>query len=229
MQIALILNKLIKNTEHYKLLFLSFFIINFVCFSPVVEAKRNELLRCLAREETRYHKTKARHPLYHLNQKFINALSSNSDLEVKSEYLKEICSHPKFPPSMSFLRSMMLKGKSLFVIPRPKNALDTMVEFKKAQLSEFINRASLRFFDFLSNIQASAPDAHCLERNLKGYSELKKRYYYLQTEFKAQEVLKNQEIIANIFDSLTNIESLYRVCERQAKQLKKAKDSRKKK
>ena len=70
--------------------------------STGIYAKANKLLQCLAKEEEKFHKKKVQNALYRLNQTFLNELASNNDINIKQNYVEEICNQKTFLHQLSF-------------------------------------------------------------------------------------------------------------------------------
>lgn len=184
-----------------------------VLFLPSL-SHSNEVLKCLGREELRLHRAKDIGPRYRLNQVFINRLSSNS-INIKPKYIKLICRNAPLPPSLTLLKILMLKQRDLFDIKVDENRIDGVENFKISQADSFVAEAASVFFTYIAGIQALAPSADCLNKNIPAIPKFYKKFTYLQEEVEGKVLLEDKRQIKEIFSGLENINNIFKICERQ--------------
>lgn len=136
--------------------------------SNSVHARRPQvhpLLKCLGQEELQLHKKKDTGPQYRLNQVFINLLAGVNDIPLKQGYYRKICSMGSAPPSVALLKILLLKGIDIFEI-RIGKGKSFGTGNQLSALEEIRDDLPRLFFNYLATIQAKAPTAGCLEKEI---------------------------------------------------------------
>ncbi len=157
----------------------------------------SQVLKCLAKEEEHYHKTKNRGHLYRLNQKVINQLSENF-LELSENETLMICRSPeRTPPSISFLSWILLKDS------HDKDDLEIQKLAKKI------------FFELLADLQSQAKSADCLETEIPELKKLNKKILYLEGKFPLNEIISEKKQIKRIFQKLRHYKKIIKKCSKK--------------
>lgn len=180
----------------------------------------NPLIKCLGLEELAIHKKKVIGPVYKLNQHFINELSTLYGLTLKEDSLNRVCRQKAFSPSVNLLQELLLKGRKAFIIPKASieggpTALAT------SALDGFLDKTPHVFFTYLSQLQALAPLAPCLENKIPEIGYFMERYKYLEDISGSRGIIeKEQSKVRSIFTKLKNFDSIIKVCTREKEKQK---------
>jgi len=190
--------------------------ILFSVVSSVNAATVKNMLHCLGKEELSIHKAKNDGPIYFLNQLFINELSSFNDVEVKQKYVDAICNQQEFAPSLSLLNHMLLHGKDLYQI-RILKGEEGLWAYKKSQLEDMVNRGPHIFFQYLAHLQKLLPTHDCLSQEIPEITYFMERYYYLESDFPTDKLMKDKAKVESMFAKLKNLDRTIKKCESTAK------------
>lgn len=180
----------------------------------------NPLMKCLGMEELAIHKKKVYGPVYKLNQHFINEFATLYGLTLKDESLQRICKEGSFSPSVNLLQELLIRGRSSFYIPATAKSggVDALAT---SSLDGFLEKVPHVFFDYLSQLQAMAPIAPCLENNIPEIKYFMERYKYLEDVTGTRAIVDQEEVkIISIFSKLKRFDKILKKCE-EAKKKKK--------
>lgn len=187
-----------------------------ICLPPQLSAEGvNPLMKCLGLEELAIHKKKVYGPIYKLNQHFINELATLYGLTLKEEALNRVCRENAFSPSVNLLQELLIRGRSSFFIPQTSkdggvNALAT------SSLDGFLDKIPHVFFTYLSQLQALAPLAPCLENKIPEIKYFMERYKYLEDVSGSRGIIEQEEAkVLSIFSKLKKFDSIIKVCEKE--------------
>ncbi len=178
--------------------------------------KLSPLLKCLAKEEAHLAHVKSTGPNYKLNQFFINEVSSYSYLELKSQHYQKICHHNIFSPSVSFLKTYLENGKSIFLIPRGKRN-QVRIRQTVAALEELENQMPHIFISYLASLQQLTATAHCLTGQMPELVEVQGRIKYLESEVDLKKLIRNDPLVKKIWEQLPNFKRMAKRCAKSLK------------
>lgn len=176
-------------------------------------SNRGNILHCLAREETHFHKTRNTGPEFMLNQKLINKLSSIGHYQVSNYALKAVCHSKKLGASVSFLRLLILEPNAIF--KEDKSVELSMKALNEGAIESLKSEASTLLFQYLSDIQSLAKDAKCLQKSIPEISYYWERFRYLETHIGTSSIVDDPDKIDNIFKKLVNIDKILMKCNRE--------------
>jgi hypothetical protein len=179
---------------------------------PQSWAKNSTLIHCLAKEETHMHRNKLGGPLYQLNQTLINELTGLGDFDFVSPYKEMVCGKNEFPPSVAFIKVILEVGDKAIKIQFSQNATDGEKAFKTAIIKKLVEDAPHYFFTYISSIQSLAPSPNCLEKEVPGLKALLDKYFYLEEDVEAKDLITNKAQVTRIFNTLKNIDQIFKNC-----------------
>ncbi len=208
------------NRFHYKTLFLKLtgnlglgVLALFMSTSLAVKAEVNPLMACLGQEELKIHRTKTVGPAYFLNQLFINELATIYGLTLKKNALEEVCQTKDFSPSVNLLKILLLRGKEAFDIPEGAK-LGGVDALAASSLESFLERMPHVFFTYLSQLQALAPQAKCLSREIPEIAYFMERYKYLEDAVGPQKLIQERTKVLSIFAKLKRFDAILKKCQK---------------
>ncbi len=190
-------------------------------FSIQVMAARinNQLLVCLGQEELRIHKIKLTGPTYRLNRTLIEEFVTFSDIIIKEDHLKKICNSGLSSPSVELLKYLLIEKTNLFDFSTTKNKTERLrLQTKANGLIVCVPQIFLRW---IANIQALCPTADCLDKHIPHLKYLKFRIQYLEDELPVDKLIDSPERVRSVFNSLKNLDSIIRNCNKDKKRREK--------
>ena len=164
-------------------------------------------------EELMLHRKKLRGPIYDLNQKLISAVSSGNLMRVKEDIIKEICLGKDFSPSVNFLRSLLLKGQSIYDFDKENEKVFRLQEAATQTLQQMVPNL---FFTYLISLQSLTNRSDCLYKAIPEFNYFIQRFRYLQEDINPQKLLSEKKKISIIFERLKKIEKVIRKCNQKA-------------
>lgn len=184
----------------------------FVLFSRSVKSqeniKINPILKCLAEEEKQIFESKLKGPIYFLNQEVLSIWTITPNLEIKDQYIVEICKNSNFSPSLSLIQYILLENKSLFKIS--SNEYGTQ---KDINISNVIYKAPLLLNKYLGRLTLNLDNPMCLSEELKSFNEqINQMVYFKLNEF---DQLITKQDIRIVFDKLKNLDKIQLKCEKK--------------
>lgn len=189
-------------------------LLTFICiisYLAPVQAEQT-LLKCLGKEELVIHKTKMSGPVYRLNQYFINEMSRASELKLRPQSLQKICKG-RHSPSVELLFLLLLEGQNIFRFSQWKEDDPTVALMQqKSAISSIFDELPHIFFNYLSSLQAIAPKAKCLEREIPEIAYFIERIKYLEVEVAQTQLLREKDKIKRIFGRLQDLDDILRSC-----------------
>ncbi|MCF8059503.1 MAG: hypothetical protein K9K67_09415, partial [Bacteriovoracaceae bacterium] len=162
-------------------------------------------------EELKIHRSKSTGPAYYLNQVFINELATIYGLTLKPKVLADVCQKGLFSPSVNLLRILLLDGRDAFEIPKEAN-LGGAAGLATSSLESFIEEAPHLFFNYLSKLQAMAPNAPCLEKEIPEIAYFMERYKWLEDMVGTRKLITDKEKINAIFRKLLRFDDIIKNC-----------------
>jgi hypothetical protein len=199
-----------KLLQHLTLLSLTLVMI----FFPVQRAHGLDILKCLGIEELILHKKKLTGPLYSLNQKFINEMSSWGQVNIKKSQLTDICESKVFSPSVNLLRHFLLYGESFFEI-KTYQRTESNIAMQKSLLNSLLLKVPSIFFSYLASLQGLADDPHCLNEKIPELNYYIYQFKYLEDEISFKDLLKDKQKLGKIFVKIQNLDSILRSCKKK--------------
>lgn len=208
--------------------FLVFSLIVFVGDATTAYAAPNLLLRCLAKEEELLHKKETQTTIFRLNQDFVNELAGSNDINIKKNYVDQICHSKIYSPSVGLLRMLLLKEHEIYDLSL--SGVDpSMRSFKMGYINEFQKQVPRIFIQYLAGLQSELATPHCLENAIPELVGLNEKIKYLEEEISAHQLITQKSKIETIFTKLQNFKDIKSKCalERRNKdaRLKKKQDS----
>lgn len=196
----------------------SLFLITLVLlYGTEIYAAPNLLLQCLAKEEALLHKEKNQGVLYRLNQEFINELASSNDINLKKEFIDQICQSKQHSPSVALLRLLLIKESEIYDLSLSE-VEPGMRPFKMGYLNEFQKQIPRLFIQYVSGLQAEMATPDCLSRAIPEIEVFNERLKYLEEEMGTSEMIRDKSRIERIFNKLQNIKAIRKNCEQMAAQ-----------
>ena len=128
-------------------------------------------------EELILHRQKIRGPIYDLNQKLISEVSSGNLMKVKEEVIKDICLGKDFSPSVNFLKTLLIRGKSIYEFDKDNEKL---FRLQKAATEALQEKVPNLFFTYLISLQGLTNRADCLYKAIPEFNYFVQRFRYLQ-------------------------------------------------
>jgi hypothetical protein len=196
--------------------------------SSTVLAAPNLLLQCLAKEEESLHKKTVQNALFRLNQEFVNELAGSNDINLKKDYVDQICHSKTYSPSVGLLRLLLIKEHELYDLSL-SGVEPNMRPFKMGYINEFQKQVPRMFIQYLAGLQSELATPYCLEEaiiELKGFNE---KIKYLEEELSTHQLITQKNKIDAIFVKLQKYHEIKKKCaldrKRRDTALKKKQDS----
>ncbi len=200
-------------------------LITIIGYTSQASAAPNLLLQCLAKEEELLHKKELQNALFRLNQEFVNELASSNDINLKKNYVDEICQSKEYSPSVGLLRLLLMKEHQLYDLSLSGVEI-SMRPFKMGYINEFQKQVPRMFIQYLAGLQSELATPYCLEDaipELKGFNE---KIKYLEEELSTHQLITQKNKIEAVFTKLKKFHEIKRKC---ALDKKKSDDALKKK
>lgn|GEM_PF-1378352 len=176
----------------------------------------NPLMKCLGQEELKIHRAKSTGPAYYLNQVFVNELATIYGLTLRPSVLADVCQKRLFSPSVNLLRILLLDGKKAFVIPKEASE-GGVAALTTSSLESFIEETPHVFFSYLSKLQALAPSAACLEKEIPEIAYFMERYKWLEDTMGTRKLISEKNKVNAIFRKLLRFDSIIKKCKKAKK------------
>lgn len=204
------------------------FLIVLIGHSTEIKAAPNLLLRCLAKEEEGLHKKNVQDALFRLNQEFVNELASSNDINLKKNYVDEICQSRSFSPSIALLRMLLLKEHQIYDLSLSEVEV-SMRPFKMAYINEFQKQVPRIFIQYLSGLQSELATPDCLETYIPELAGFSEKIKYLEEEISAHQLITQKNKIDSMFNKLKDFSTIKKKCiadkKRSDRTVKKKKNS----
>lgn len=197
---------------------LTLMLIMFIGHSAEIKAAPNLLLQCLAKEEETLHKKEIQNALFRLNQEFVNELASSNDINLKKNYVDEICKSRDFSPSVGLLRLLLMKEHEIYDLSLSGVEM-SMRPFKMGYINEFQKQVPRMFIQYLAGLQSELATPDCLENaipELKGFNE---KIKYLEEELSTHQLITQKNKIEVIFTKLKKFHAIKKQCSLEKKKL----------
>jgi len=191
-----------------KLILIAIFLLS----STEIYAKANMLLQCLAKEEEKFHKKKVQDALYRLNQTFLNELASNNDINIKQNFVEEICSKKHISPSVEFLHLLLIKEADIYDISLSSTE-SSMRPYKMGYINEFQKQVPHMLISYISGLQSETSDPKCIARSIPEINYFIEKIKYLEEEISVHKIMSDKKKLETIFRKLRNFEAIKAKCE----------------
>lgn len=160
----------------------------------------NDILKCLGKEEKRFHLAKSTGPVYDLNQKMIGEMIQIPNAEIAPQYLKEICTAENFSESWKMLELSIKKGKEIFIIPESITGMQRAVT--DGMIDDFVDASREILLNFISAIQTISPTPDCLKEEIPELNNFFLEIKHLQEDVDMKNIFlgKDQKIFNRLKD-----------------------------
>jgi hypothetical protein len=189
-----------------------------VGYGAEIKAAPNLLLQCLAKEEEFLHKKEIQNALFRLNQEFVNELASSNDINLKKNYVDEICQSKEYSPSVGLLRLLLMKEHEIYDLSLSGVEV-SMRSFKMGYINEFQKQVPRMFIQYLAGLQSELATPDCIEKaipELKGFNE---KIRYLEEELSTHQLITQKSKIEIVFKKLKMFHSIKKKCADEKKKL----------
>lgn len=149
-----------------------------------------DLLKCLGAEEKTLHLKKDMGPVYDLNQRLIAEIIQIPGVNISRETYNDICNAPG-GPSWNLLRLSIIKGKSIFQLPSSLSG--SQKQITEGMIEDYIEATKEILLNFITQIQALAPDANCLKREIPQLETFFTEIKYLQDEVEVKTLFAKRD------------------------------------
>ena len=190
---------------------LALFLIIIIGHSTEIKAAPNYLLRCLAKEEEGLHKKNVQDANFRLNQEFVNELASSNDINLKKNYVDDVCQSRSFSPSVALLRMLLLKEHQIYDLSLSEVDV-SMRPFKMAYINEFQKQVPRIFIQYLSGLQSELATPDCLERYIPELAGFSEKIKYLEEEISAHQLITQKNKIESMFNKLKDFQTIKKKC-----------------
>lgn len=180
--------------------------------STGIYAKANKLLQCLAKEEEKFHKKKVQNALYRLNQTFLNELASNNDINIKQNYVEEICNQKNLSPSVEFLHLLLIKEADIYDISLSSTE-NSMRPYKMGYINEFQKQVPHMLISYISGLQSETSDPKCIANSIPEINYFIEKIKYLEEEMTIHAIMSDKKKLETIFRKLRNFNAIKAKCE----------------
>lgn len=178
-------------------------------------SRPNEIIHCLAREEERFHERKDIGPLYRLNQVLLNEMVSWNDIHLKPSYIRRICQHDQFGPSVRLLQEILLNREDVFEINLDADH-QGIIAFQVQEIRSFIARIPMIFFTYAADIQLIVGDPHCFTELVPEMSYFHEQFKYLEPYVGPEQLVSDRQKLRSTFEKLSDPEALKKQCQNKA-------------
>lgn len=169
-----------------------------------------DILKCLGKEEKRFHLNKRQGPVYDLNQKLISEIVQIPGASLKPSVLRDICRPGQFSESWKLLEHTLKDGKSIFVFRNKANA-----ELASGMADDYIEASRDILVGFINSIQTEAPSADCLKKEIPKLDEFFFKIKSLQEDIDMKQIFDQYDV--KIFEQLKTYPQAFERCQRRLK------------
>jgi hypothetical protein len=225
----------------FKLLCFPFFVLAFVAIhrfgfaAPAVRGtpakgnkenkedlvKNHPVTQCLALEEQKIHQKKQTGPHYFLNQQIFNHWVSIAHLKIRPEFVREICHHPYFSPSLALTYMVLRYQQELFSYS--SEAVEKAQQL--ALTKEMVEKIAEVWPQYLATLQSTLPYPKknnkiwketwpCLEELVPEIKTYLDKFLYLEEELGTQKLLSDKKDFQKIFEKLKSLDTLNQRCKK---------------
>ena len=173
------------------------------------------LMLCLGKEEKTLHTQKLTGPTYDLNQRLIGELILINRIDAPTAILKKVC-RSKSSASLELLEEMLLNPKGWAKLPSDIKGVEASIA------QELVKDVNLGIPEvllaFLGQLQAAAPDAQCLNKNIPGLNTLNEEVKWLQEEIDLIKIAGRKSRLKKIFAGIKQAPSYFEKCRQETAQ-----------
>lgn len=210
------MNMTLSNKYFFGPLFLIILFLHGLTTASYAQTKVNPLLKCLALEEEKYHKIKVHNSRSKLNIELLNEIAQTSELQVKEQYLNQICAKNEANPAERLLEFHLVHGLELFELGGSSNERN----LKVATISEYQRQLPQVLMRHLANLQSELAIANCLEKNIPEIKKISEKIKYLEEDLALDTLKPHRKDITVIFNKLKNFAEIKRNCRQKPEQKK---------
>lgn len=189
------------------------------CLPLLGHAGEGELLKCLGKEEKRFHLKKETGPLYDLNQRLIAEIVQIPNIGITTVDFHDICSRRRPSESLHLLQLSMQKGKTIFEVPASVSGMSRNITL--GMIDDYQESTKEIFLNFITQVQTSAPTPNCLQEEIPELATFFNDIKYLQEDVDMKAIFRGRD--QDIFDKLLTYSEAFKRC--QARLKKKLKPS----
>lgn len=176
-----------------------YFLIFFILSYTSLFAKPQTLLECLGKEEQDIHKSKLSKQASDFNRNLISDMLDLASVEVKSQFIGQICDSNRRLDSFRFLEVFLInKGKIFKFVDK------TLIErsSQQAVIGAFYNKVLDRLSQYISLTQIGSPTPYCLFGNEPNVSKFLFRVMHLRAELSAKRLLHEDNLGSKVIKEL---------------------------
>lgn len=172
-----------------------------------------DILKCLGKEEKRFHVAKTAGPVYDLNQKLIAEMIQIPNAQIAPVYLKEICTAESFSESWKMLELSIKKGKEIFIIPDTITGMQR--EVTSGMIEDFVDSTRETFLNFIASIQTISPTPDCLKEEIPELNNFFLEIKHLQEDVDLKNIFLGKD--QKIFNRLKDYPRAFQACRARLK------------
>jgi hypothetical protein len=176
-------------------------------------AAEMKILKCLGKEEKRFHLNKQSGPVYDLNQRLISEMIQIPRISLQHDDAKTVCTDTKFSESWKLLELSIKKGKDIFFIPSEVTGLQR--EMAKGMIEDYVDATREILLNFISQIQTLSPTPTCLKEEIPELDVFFTEVKYLQADVDLQVIFKGKD--QKIFEKLKHYPQAFEKCRARLK------------
>lgn len=198
------------------------FLLLIILLPGAALAQASELMLCLGKEEKAFHAEKDTGPIYDLNQKLIGELITIPGIEAPRDVLRKVC-RTSGSPSQELLVEMLLNPTGWGIVTDKTTGLEKNIAL---ELIKDLNQSTPEILlGFLAQLQAAAPDAHCLNRHIPGINTLNNEVKWLQEEVDIVKIAGRRKRLKRILLRMKKSKQIFAKCRAEAQSKSKSKKS----
>lgn len=197
-------------------------VISLLSFKSFAEI--NQLIRCIAQEESAIHKEKLYNHHYRLNQAFMNGPLQDSMIYLKKEYQNSICAAPvKIGVSVKLIELFLTKREDAFVQISKDKVLES------SSIDYFLDDLSNIFYQYIMDLQYETGVPNCLTKKIPLLKEFFDQIQYLSDTMPTNALIEDKSKMQQIFNRLANFDKIVKECKNEKAKEEKEKEKEKEK
>lgn len=177
------------------------------------KAADNKILACLGREEALLHKSRTNRPTYRLNQLLIGKLTKLGNVSVTPQAAREICRSSDSSPSTMLLKKLMVNGSQVFANSGTNSTTNTRSQ--SLMIDQLIEQTPRIFFNYILDLQSSAENPGCVEKQIPEIPHLLERYKHLEPHGPKLFLRQEIEKIKAVIDKTGRIKEILATCKKE--------------
>lgn len=188
--------------------------MKFICLilslsSFISLASVKKTIRCLAKEEDKYHKNQSQGPFYFLNQILINKMVNYDSLKIQPDIVKKVCQTSQ-PKSLTLIEQYILYPDNFFVTLKE-------VEEQKSfqQKEELANFYKLTFFNLLIKMQEYSGTKECFKQVFPNSAKIFDQIKYTQVDINLIGIIDRIENKRDLMAKMWNVPAIFNQCKKK--------------